>query len=82
MKQVWTPDELGNHWTLAFEDLALLKRKPASGRHGFCAQLKYYQLYACFPQNHREFAVDVNEYLAQQIEVSSDELNSYDWNEP
>jgi hypothetical protein len=40
MKQVWTSDELGEYWTLIFEDLAFLKRKLSAGRLGFCAQLK------------------------------------------
>ena len=80
MKQVWTSDELGEYWTLNFEDLALLKRKPSAGRLGFCAQLKFYQLYAGFPQSHGEFAIDVREFLAEQIEISSDEFHVYDWN--
>jgi hypothetical protein len=40
MKQVWTSDELGEYWTLIFEDLAFLKRKLSAGRLDFCAQLK------------------------------------------
>jgi hypothetical protein len=40
MKQVWTSDELGEYWTLNFEDLALLKRKPSAGRLGFCAHVE------------------------------------------
>ena len=76
MKQVWTPEELGESWTLTFDELNLLKRKPVAGRLGFCAQLKYYRLYACFPQNRRALASDVREYLAQQINANPDALKN------
>lgn len=80
MKQVWTPEELGETWTLTFDELNLLKSKPVAGWLGFCAQLKYYRLYACFPQDLRTLAFDVREYLAQQINVNPDTLKNYAWN--
>jgi hypothetical protein len=80
MKQVWTSDELGEHWTMTFDELNLLKGKSVSGQIGFCAQLKHYQLYAGFPQSLRCLPEDVREYLAHQVNIHLNTLKQYDWN--
>ena len=43
MQRLWSADELGEHWTLLPEDLALLADLPDTGKLGLAAQLAYWQ---------------------------------------
>ncbi len=80
MKQFWTDTELGNWWTLTDQDHALLKGKAGSGRLAIALQLKYYQLYARFPESVQYFPNCVVDYVSTQINHPSDDLTHYSEN--
>ncbi|MCP4122545.1 MAG: DUF4158 domain-containing protein, partial [Bacteroidetes bacterium] len=51
MKQVWDVTELSKYWSLAFEEVELLKSKPERNHLGLAIQLKYYQYTGQFPKS-------------------------------
>jgi TnpA family transposase len=79
MKTLWDTEELGKYWSLSFEELRLLKTKPARNHLGFTAQLKYYQNTGKFPQACTDIPETPLHYLAEQLEVDVTRLASYDW---
>ncbi len=78
MKQVWTDEELSEHWMLTDEDHKLLKSKTALSRLALALQLKHYQLYAQFPNHLIEIAPAVVEYVGFQLNTSLIGLDEYD----
>ena len=79
MKQDWTQDELIEHWTLAPGELVLLMNKSGTGRLGFAALLKFFQLEGRFAASPGEIAEPAVEYLARQVKVASLSWADYDW---
>jgi hypothetical protein len=79
MKQLWSIEELVEHWSLGAEDQELLAGKHASGRLGFAAQLAFYRLHAWFPDRLGDFAPAVIAHLADQIAIPEAALDGYDW---
>jgi hypothetical protein len=79
MKQLWSIEELVEHWSLGAEDQELLAGKHASGRLGFAAQLAFYRLHAWFPDQLGDFAPAVIAHLADQIAIPEAALDGYDW---
>ncbi len=77
MKQFWTDTELGKCWTLTDQDYALLKGKAGPGRFAIALKLKYYQLYAQFPESVQDFPNCIVDYVSTQINHPSDDLTRY-----
>ncbi len=55
MKRHWTEAELGEHWALAPDELALLANKTGTTRLAFAVALKCFQLEGRFPESAQEF---------------------------
>lgn len=81
MKQFWDAEELGHHWSLTYEELKLLKTKTVKNHIAFCAQLKYYQCYGCFPEDKRELADLAIGYLVAQLEIDISTFHGYNWSD-
>ena len=79
MQRLWSADELGEHWTLLPEDLALLADLPDTGKLGLAAQLAYWRQNGRFPDDEADLAPAVVGHLAAQIGVGVDALDGYDW---
>jgi Domain of unknown function (DUF4158) len=81
MKQVWTREELIEHWTLGASELALLMNKSGMGRLGFALLLKFFQTEGRFPANENEMPEAAIEYVARQTEVAASSWAEaeYDW---
>ncbi|WP_454060729.1 DUF4158 domain-containing protein [Elizabethkingia ursingii] len=79
MKKIWNDEELGQHWSLTYEELELLKTKPEKNHLAFCMQLKYYQYYGAFPENEKELSEITVQYISEQLEIDIDTLFYYDW---
>ncbi|QQM26557.1 Tn3 family transposase [Elizabethkingia sp. M8] len=79
MKKIWNDEELGQHWSLTYEELELLKTKPEKNHLAFCMQLKYYQYYGAFPENKKELSEITVQYISEQLEIDIDTLFYYDW---
>jgi hypothetical protein len=56
MQRLWSGAELGEHWTLRADDLALLAALPAGGRLGLAAQLAYWRQNGRFPDDEADLA--------------------------
>lgn len=81
MKQIWSADELGEHWTISADEFALRKGRTFVGRLAVAIQLKCYQSFAAFPQVTSELSPDVIEYISDQVEVAANGLIDYGWND-
>lgn len=79
MKQIWDTDELAADWSLSFEEIQLLKSKPARSHLAFVSQLKFYLNSGRFPSSTGDIPPTVFHYLADQIEADIDLLHAYDW---
>ena len=77
MKQIWSADELGEHWTVSHDEFALLKGKTAIGRLAVAVQLKHYQAFARFAQTTGELSPDTIEYISDQVETPANSLIDY-----
>jgi len=71
---VWSAEELGEHWTLGAEDLALLSGLPDAGKLGLAAQLAYWRQKGRFPDEEADLAPAVVGHLAAQLGVQADVL--------
>ena len=79
MRQLWSADELGEHWTLLPEDLAVLIDLPDAGKLGLAAQLTYWRQNGRFPGDEADLAPAVIGHLATQVGVGANALDGYDW---
>lgn len=79
MQRLWSGAELGEHWTLGPDDLALLAALPAGGRLGLAAQLAYWRQNGRFPDDEADLAPAVVGHLATQVGVHADVLEGYEW---
>lgn len=79
MKQIWTLDELIEHWTLQSDETALLAFKSEQYRLGFALLLKFFQLEGRFPRYQFEMPDEVIAYVAQQVGVAPEKYDAYDW---
>jgi hypothetical protein len=79
VKQVWSVEELVEHWSFDPEDQELLVGKHVSSRLGFAAQLAFYRLHARFPSRLADLAPAVIAYLAEQLAIPEAALDGYEW---
>lgn len=70
MRQIWSSMELNTHWLLGEDETHLLKGKTITGRVLFVVLLKYYQRYACFPEDISHIPDEVVEFIAAQIDIN------------
>jgi hypothetical protein len=79
MKKTWQPEELVEYWTLLPEELALLNQKNDENRLGFAILLKFFEIYARFPENNQEISKNVVDYVAKLLDISPQKYSYYDW---
>lgn len=79
MDRTWSRQELAEHWSLGFEELARIEAKSEALRLGFAAQLKFYQLAGRFPASAAEIPDAAGFYLGDQLGRPVMELIDYDW---
>jgi len=72
-------EELIENWTLLPAELNLVSSKIGANQIGFAVLLKYFQIYARFPNSPKEISDTVVSYIAQQLQISSDSYSDYDW---
>jgi hypothetical protein len=79
MQRLWSAGELGEHWTLLPEDLALLADLPDTGKLGLAAQLAYWRQQGRSPDDGADLAPAVVGHLAAQVGIRAEALDGYDW---
>jgi hypothetical protein len=79
MKRTWDIEELVEHFTLLPKDMDLLANKTGPPRLGFAVLLKYFQYGARFPTAKQDVPKPIINYLANQLNLSSELYHQYDW---
>lgn len=78
VKLHWETEELIENWTLTPQELELVKTKLGGNQLGFAFLLKYFQLFACFPEPKSSLPKIVISYLAYQIQIPESLISQYD----
>ena len=79
IKQNWEAEELIENWTLLPQELKLVRNKVGGNQIGFALLLKYFQLYARFPDSSEEIPKIIISYIANQINLTESSYSDYDW---
>jgi hypothetical protein len=79
MKREWEIEELIEHFSLSNSEMALLHRKKRHNQLLLAVLLKYFQHEGKFPTTKREIARSVVVFIAQQLEVETNEFDKYNW---
>ncbi|MED3330298.1 Tn3 family transposase [Bacillus thuringiensis] len=79
MKKNWTEDELLEHFILVDIERKLIGNKTGASRLGFTVLLKYFQHEARFPIKKSDVPKAVIEYIAKQLNLSSNLFDEYRW---
>ena len=83
MKRQWLAEELIEHFILLPEEQELLPTAIANStphnRLGFAVLLKFFQMEARFPQHVGEIPHAVVAFIAQQLQLSAEDLAKYKW---
>jgi Domain of unknown function (DUF4158)/Tn3 transposase DDE domain len=72
-------DELLEHFTVADDELELLRNKSGATRLGFSLLLRYLAWKGRFPRARGEIPDNAVDHVARQVGVSPEELGLYDW---
>ena len=79
VKANWDTEELIENWTLLPAELNLVGNKVGANQIGFAVLLKYFQIYARFPDSSKEISNSIVSYIAQQLQIPSTSYSDYDW---
>ena len=77
MKRNWTADEQLEHFTILENEIALVSNFNKSGKLGFMAMLKYFQMEARFPKSKDEIPLPILGFLAQQLRIDPEKFDGY-----
>jgi len=81
MKQIWNTEELSRYWSLSYEEIEFLKKKPYKNHIAISVQLRYYKYFGYFPQKPEQIAESALLYIAEQLSITIETYNNYDWND-
>lgn len=79
MKRNWSQDELLEHFGLVPIEKELIGNKTGASRLGFTVLLKYFQQEARFPTKKQDIPKIVVDYIAKQLDLSSELFEEYRW---
>ena len=79
VKPNWDTEELIEHWTLLPQELKLVENKVGGNKIGFALLLKYFQIFASFPNNCSSIPKIVISYIVSQLNVTESAYSDYDF---
>lgn len=79
VKPHWDTEELIDNWTLLPQELELVNNKVGANQIGFAILLKYFQIFARFPNSPKEIPSIIISYIAQQLKISETLYSEYNW---
>lgn len=79
MKQSWNTDEIIEHFTLLWSERKFVGSNDPHNQLGKALLLKIFQYAYRFPENAAEIPREIIEYVAQQLDLSGEEIERYDW---
>ena len=72
-------EELVENWTFVPQELELVNQKVGANQIGFAVLLKYFQVYARFPDSASEIPDFVLDYIASQLKTDPLLYSQYNW---
>ena len=66
-------------WTLLPTELELVENKVGGNKIGFALLLKYFQIFASFPEHSSSIPKVIISYIASQINTPESSYSDYDW---
>ncbi|NEQ67973.1 MAG: Tn3 family transposase [Symploca sp. SIO2D2] len=79
VKPYWDTEELIDNWTLLPQELELVSNKVGANQIGFAILLKYFQIFARFPNSPKEVPSIIISYIAQQLKIPETIYSEYNW---
>ncbi|WP_233220074.1 DUF4158 domain-containing protein [Pleurocapsa sp. CCALA 161] len=79
VKPNWDTEELIEHWTLLPQELELVENKVGGNKIGFALLLKYFQIFASFPNHCSSIPGIIISYIASQLNVTESAYSDYDF---
>lgn len=79
MKQLWSPQELDDLWLMSDADIEFCKNVYSASQLAVGLQLKFLEHEGRFPNRKGEIAALVIRFVARQLGVAQESLDSYDW---
>ena len=80
MKRIWSTADLEAGWTLSSTERELaLAQTLVSNRLGFALLFKWFEIEGRFPRNRSELPAVGVAFVARQLELAPEALDSYDW---
>ena len=79
VKANWDTEELIENWTFLPQELELVNSKVGANQIGLAVLLKYFQIYARFPNSPQEIPETIISYIAQQLQIPDRFYSDYDW---
>ena len=79
VKPHWDVEELIENWTLLPQELELVKNKVDANQIGFAVLLKYFQIFARFPEETTKIPDTIISYIASQLETDAQLFSQYNW---
>ena len=79
VKPHWNTEELIENWTLLPSELELVNKKVDANRIGFAILLKYFQIFARFPDLTTKIPDTIISYIASQLEADTQLYSQYNW---
>ncbi len=79
IKANWDTEELIENWTFLPQELELVNSKVGANQIGLAVLLKYFQIYARFPNSPQEIPETIISYIAQQLQIPDRFYSDYDW---
>lgn len=71
--------DLADRWSLSFSDTAFVNSIPELAQLGFAVQLKFFTVHGFFVQDHAEIPSESVSYLAEQLDLTVEAVNHYDF---
>ena len=79
VKPNWDTEELIENWTLLPQELELVKNKVGGNQIGFTLLLKYFQLFARFPEDKSSIPKVIISFIASQINIPESSYSNFDF---
>ena len=79
VKANWDTEELIENWTLLPQELELVRNKIGGNQIGFAFLLKYFQIFACFPEPNFSIPKIIISYIASQINSPESCYSDFDF---
>ena len=79
MKDIWSIEELQDHFRLSVDEMIWLSGQEPHNQLGSAVFLKIFQYQGRFPSHKRQVSPDIVTFIAQQLTTDVNSFETYDW---